>query len=93
MKTQIVKFMIQNQYLKKNAMLNATVGAYGLGAQPVLIPIDLLFDSHVSKKNKIVIKGCDPANLREYLVTPDRIHEINGMDQSTIERLFPEIMQ
>ena len=93
MKSQIVKFMIKNQYLKKNAMLNATVGAHGLGAQPVLIATDLLFDSLVNEKNKVVIKGCDPANLREYLVTPDRIHEINGMDESTIERLFPEMMQ
>ncbi len=85
--------MIQKHYLKKNAMLNATVGAHGLGAQPVLVATDLLFDSHVNKNNKIVIRGCDPSNLREYLVTPDRIHEINGMDESTIERLFPEIAQ
>ena len=85
--------MIQKHYLKKNAMLNATVGAHGLGAQPVLVATDLLFDSHVNENNKIVIRGCDPSNLREYLVTPDRIHEINGMDESTIERLFPEIAQ
>ena len=93
MKTDIVKFMIQKQYLKKNAMMNATVDAYGLGAQKVQVAVDLLYDTSKIDKNNIVIKGCDPDNLREYLFTPETIHEINGMDESTIERLFPEIYQ
>ena len=93
MKTNIVKYMIEHKYLKKNAMLNATIGVHGLGAQPLDLAKDLLFEAFEIKGQKIVIKGCDPENLREYLVTPQKIHEINGMDESTIERLFPEITQ
>ena len=93
MKTNIVKYMIEHNYLKKNAMMNATIGVHGLGAQPLDLAKDLLFEACQIKGRKIVIKGCDPENLREYLVTPQKIHEINGMDESTIERLFPEIAQ
>ena len=93
MKHNIVEFMIKHNYLKKNAMMNATVDAFGLGAQKVRVAVDLLYDTSKINKQCIVIKGCDPVNLREYLVTPGNIHEINGMDENTIERLFPEIYQ
>jgi len=29
--------------------------------------------------------------LREYVVGASKIHQVNGMDEATIERLFPEI--
>ena len=93
MKHNIVEFMIKNKYLKKNAMMNATVEAFGLGAQKVKVAVDLLYDTSKINNHDIVIKGCDPDNLREYLVTPETIHEINGMNENTIERLFPEIYQ
>ena len=50
MKHNIVEFMIKNNYLKKNAMMNATVDAFGLGAQKVKVAVDLLYDT--SKINK-----------------------------------------
>ena len=93
MKHNIVEFMIKHNYLKKNAMMNATVDAFGLGAQKVRVAVDLLYDNSKINKQDIVIKVGDLMKLVEYLVTPDTIHEINGMDENTIERLFPEIYQ
>jgi hypothetical protein len=39
----------------------------------------------------VYVKGCDPENLREYIVGASKIHQINGMDQDTITRLYPEM--
>ena len=53
MKTNIVKYMIEHNYLKKNAMLNATIGVHGLGAQPLDLAKDLLFEACEIKGRKI----------------------------------------
>ena len=39
------------------------------------------------------IKGCDPENLKEYVVPSKKVHAINGMDEPTIRRLFPEMAE
>jgi len=92
MKKNIVKFMIEQDYVQKNSVIKATIKSYGLGGMPVELDKDLLFEDHAqSPKGGLYIKGCDPENLREYVVGASNIHQINGMDQKTIERLFPEI--
>lgn len=92
MKASIIEYMINHDYIKKNSMINATVQSIGLGGSPVILKKDILFeDSAKSPKGGLYIKGCDPENLRYYVVGASKIHQVNGMDQSTIERLFPEI--
>ena len=73
-------------------MVNATINAPGMGGQFVTVTKDLLYeDCAQTPKGMIYIKGCDPENLREYVVSASRIHQLNGMDEMTIERLYPEM--
>lgn len=92
MKTSILKFMIENEYIKTNSMIHATIQSSGIGGMPVILKKDILYeDCAQSAKGGLYIKGCDPENLREYIVGASKIHQVNGMDEATIERLFPEI--
>ena len=79
MESKIIKFMIDHQYLKTNCIINATFSAPGVE------------DCAQTPKGKIYVKGCDPENLREYIVGASKVHQLNGMDQTTIERLYPEM--
>jgi|TARA_Y100000114_G_C11763828_1_gene331806 hypothetical protein len=92
MESKIIKFMIDHQYLKTNCIINATFSAPGVGGLPVQVTKDLLYeDCAETPKGKIYVKGCDPENLREYVVGASKVHQLNGMDQTTIERLYPEM--
>lgn len=92
MKTSILKFMIDNEYIKTNSMIHATIQSSGIGGMPVILNKDILYeDCAQSPKGGLYVKGCDPENLREYVVGASKIHQVNGMDEATIERLFPEI--
>tara|TARA_R100001015_G_C4534995_1_gene100356 strand:- start:68 stop:352 length:285 start_codon:yes stop_codon:yes gene_type:complete len=92
MKQEIVKYMIDNEFIKKNSLINATIRVHGLGGQPVILEKNILFEEWAeSTKGALYIKGCDPENLKNYVVSSTKIHEINGMDQPTIRRLFPEM--
>jgi hypothetical protein len=92
MKSKIIEYMIDHKFIQKNSMINATVQSVGLGGSPVILKKDILFeDSAKSPKGVLHIKGCDPENLRYYVVGAQKIHQINGMDEPTILRLFPEI--
>ena len=84
--------MIDQEFCKKNSLIRATIQSHGIGGMPVILEKDILFEDCASdKKGNIYIKGCDPENLKEYIVGSNKVHQINGMDQSTIQRLFPEI--
>ena len=84
--------MINNKYVTNNCMVNATVNAPGMGGQIAVITKDLLYeDCAQTPQGTMYIKGCDPENLREYIVGASKIHQLNGMDESTIQRLFPEM--
>ena len=92
MKSKIIEYMIKNNYVTTNCMVNATINAPGMGGQFVTVTKDLLYeDCAQTPKGMIYIKGCDPENLREYVVSASRIHQLNGMDEMTIERLYPEM--
>lgn len=93
MKTQIVRYMIEQNFCKTNSVVNATIQSHSLGGMPVILDKDLLFEDCAEHKGAVYIKGCDPENLKEYIVGASKIHQINGMDQDTIERLFPEMHQ
>lgn len=93
MKTKVVKFMIDNEHLKTNCLVNATFSAPGMGGMPVKVTKDLLYeDCALTGTGNLYIKGCDPENLREYVIGASKIHQLNGMDQATIERLYPEML-
>lgn len=84
--------MINNKFIQKNSMINATVQSVGLGGSPVILKKDILYDDCAKSPNGVLhIKGCDPENLRFYVVGAPKIHQVNGMDEPTILRLFPEI--
>jgi len=84
--------MIEKEYIKTNSMIHATIQSSGIGGMPVILNKDILYeDCAQSAKGGLYIKGCDPENLREYIVGASKIHQVNGMDEATIERLFPEI--
>lgn len=92
MKSKIIEYMIKNNHVKSNCMVNATINAPGMGGQFVTVTKDLLYeDCAQTPKGTVYIKGCDPENLREYIVSASRIHQLNGMDESTIQRLYPEM--
>ena len=92
MKTSILKFMIENNFLKTNSTVHATIQSHGLGGMPVILKKDILFeDCAQTSKGSLYIKGCDPENLKEYIVGASKVHAVNGMDEPTIQRLFPEI--
>lgn len=92
MKPQVIKYLIENNIVNKHSMLKATVKSYGIGGTPVEVPKDILFEDYAcTSKGALYVKGCDPWSLNEYLVGASKIHEVNGMDQSTIERLYPEM--
>ena len=92
MEREIVKYMIDNEFVKKNSLINATIRVHGLGGQPVILEKNILFEEWAeSTKGALYIKGCDPENLKTHVVSSNKIHEINGMDQPTIRRLFPEM--
>ena len=93
MKTQIVRYMIEQDFCKTNSVVNATIQSHSLGGMPVILDKDLLFEDCAEHKGAVYIKGCDPENLKEYIVGASKIHQINRMDQDTIERLFPEMHQ
>ena len=92
MKNKIIEYMIENKFCKRNSLIKATIQSHGIGGMPIILEKDILYeDCAKSPKGTVYIKGCDPENLKEYIVASPKIHEINGMDQSTIQRLFPEI--
>lgn len=92
MKSKIIEYMIKQKFVQRNSMINATIQSYGIGGMPVILKKDILYeDCAKSPKGGLYIKGCDPENLREYVVGASKIHQVNGMDEATIERLFPEI--
>ena len=92
MKNKIIKYMIDNEFCRKNSMIRATIQSHGIGGMPIILEKDILFeDCAKDHQGNIYIKGCDPENLKEYIVGSQKVHQINGMDQSTIQRLFPEI--
>jgi len=94
MNNKIIEYMIENDFCKRNSLIKATIQSHGIGGMPVILEKDILFeDCAKSPKGTIYIKGCDPENLKEYIVASPRIHQINGMDENTIERLFPEIFR
>ena len=76
--------MIANNYVTNNCMVNATISAPGMGGQPVVVTKDLLYeDCAKTPKGTMNIKGCD-------IVAP-KVHQLNGMDEATIHRLYPEM--
>ena len=84
--------MIKNKYVKNNCLVNATINAPGMGGPVVTVTKDLLYeDCAQTPKGTMYIKGCDPENLREYVIGASKVHQLNGMDESTIQRLFPEM--
>ena len=86
--------MIKNKYVTSNCLVNATINAPGMGGQPVTVTKDLLYeDCAQTPKGTVYIKGCDPENLKEYVVPSKKVHAINGMDEPTIRRLFPEMAE
>lgn len=94
MKTDILRFMIENEYVKTNSMIHATIQSRGIGGVPVILKKDILYeDCAESPKGGLYIKGCDPENLNEYIVGASKVHAVNGMDEATIQRLFPEISE
>ena len=65
MKQEIVKYMIDNEFIKKNSLINATIRVHGLGGQPVILEKNILFEEWAeSTKGALYIKGCDPENLK-----------------------------
>ena len=94
MNNKIIEYMIENDFCKRNSLIKATIQSHGIGGMPLILEKDILYeDCAKSSKGTIYIKGCDPENLKEYIVASPRIHQINGMDEMTIERLFPEIFR
>ena len=94
MKNDTIEYMIEQKFCRKNSLIRATIQSQGIGGMPVVLDKDILYeDCAKGPKGNIYIKGCDPENLREYIVASSKVHQINGMDQSTIERLFPEMQQ
>tara|TARA_R100001509_G_C4838059_1_gene205567 strand:- start:77 stop:358 length:282 start_codon:yes stop_codon:yes gene_type:complete len=92
MKSKTIEYMINNKYVTSNCLVNATINAPGMGGQPVTVTKDLLYeDCAQTPKGTVYIKGCDPENLREYVIGASRVHQLNGMDEATIERLYPEM--
>jgi len=92
MKNKIIEYMVNQNFCKKNSLIRATIQSHGIGGMPVILEKDILFeDCAKSPKGNIYVKGCDPENLKEYVVVSSKIHQINGMDEMTIERLFPEM--
>ena len=86
--------MIDQEFCKKNSLIRATIQSHGIGGMPVILEKDILFEDCASdKKGNIYIKGCDPENLKEYIVGSSKVHAVNGMDETTITRLFPEIAE
>ena len=84
--------MIRNNYVKNNCLVNATINAPGMGGQVVTVTKDLLYEDYAqTPKGTVYIKGCDPENLHEYIIGASKIHQLNGMDEPTIQRLFPEM--
>ena len=84
--------MIDQEFCKKNSLIRATIQSHGIGGMPVILEKDILFEDCASdKKGNIYIKGCDPENLREYVIGASKIHQLNGMDEATIQRLYPEM--
>ena len=94
MDNDIVKYMITEKFCKTNSLIRATIKSQGVGGMPITLDKDILYeDCAKGPKGTIYIKGCAPENLREYVVQSGHVHQINGMDQSTIQRLFPEMEQ
>jgi hypothetical protein len=94
MNNSIVEYMISENFCKTNSLIRATIKSHGVGGMPITLDKDILYeDCAKGPKGTIYIKGCDPENLREYIVGAPHVHQINGMDESTIQRLFPEIQQ
>ena len=94
MNNKIIEYMIENDFCIRNSLIKATIQSHGIGGMPLILEKDILYeDCAKSSKGTIYIKGCDPENLKEYIVASPRIHQINGMDEMTIERLFPEIFR
>tara|TARA_R100001460_G_scaffold92960_1_gene134848 strand:- start:60 stop:341 length:282 start_codon:yes stop_codon:yes gene_type:complete len=92
MKSKIIEYMIKNKYVTSNCLVNATINAPGMGGQPVTVTKDLLYeDCAQTPKGTVYIKGCDPENLHEYIIGASRVHQLNGMDEATIQRLYPEM--
>jgi len=92
MDNDIVKYMITEKFCKTNSLIRATIKSQGVGGMPITLDKDILYeDCAKGPKGTIYIKGCDPENLRYYVVGAPKIHQINGMDEPTILRLFPEI--
>ena len=42
MKSKTIEYMIANNYVTNNCMVNATISAPGMGGQPVVVTKDLL---------------------------------------------------
>jgi hypothetical protein len=94
MKNRVIKWMIDKNYVQTNSLINATIQSHGIGGSPVILEKDLLFEkSAETPKGTVYIKGCDPENLKEYVVPSKKVHAINGMDEPTIRRLFPEMAE
>ena len=92
MKSKSIDNMIRNTYVKNKCLVNATINAPGMGGQLVTVTKDLLYeDCAQTPKGTVYIKGCDPENLHEYIIGASKIHQLNGMDEPTIQRLFPEM--
>jgi hypothetical protein len=94
MDNNVVEYMISKNFCKTNSLIKATIKSTGVGGMPVTLDKDILYeDCAKGPHGTIYIKGCDPENLREYIVGSPSVHQINGMDESTIHRLFPEMQQ
>tara|TARA_E500000318_G_C3525580_1_gene198249 strand:+ start:695 stop:976 length:282 start_codon:yes stop_codon:yes gene_type:complete len=92
MKSTTIEYMIANNYVTNNCMVNATISAPGMGGQSVVVTKDLLYeDCAKTPKGTMYIKGCDPENLNEYIIGASKVHQLNGMDEATIHRLYPEM--
>ena len=94
MDNNVVEYMISKNFCKTNSLIKATIKSTGVGGMPVTLDKDILYeDCAKGPHGTIYIKGCDPENLREYIVGSPSVHQINGMDESPIHRLFPEMQQ
>jgi hypothetical protein len=94
MDNNVVEYMISKNFCKTNSLIKATIKSTGVGGMPVTLDKDILYeDCAKGPHGTIYIKGCDPENLREYIVGSPSVHQINDMDESTIHRLFPEMQQ
>ena len=92
MKKAIVNYMIDNNFIKTNSLINATIQVNGLGGQPVILAKDTLYeDCGMSPRGGLYLKVCAPDTLHTHIVGVSKVHQINGMDESTVTRLFPEM--